>query len=374
MEGLKPRSKSFYNSDTQTREYWEEHPGNPLHLVSTLEVAYTEESRTMSGWDIPNFHARKKAGELLPFTPFAQTTAQWKFSESRSVSKSGHIYQLLHHSGAAVHSRLTAQDDLVSYMNEVEGDPDYFVQAAASKIYSSGWDSLTFIAELTKTVAMFKGFVRRLISLALRGRLDKIWLEGRYGWRTLVYDMVDINNALANIDSHRKRFRESVGTNQEWSVIHDHVVPLDGLNSATYRAVDTILVGLRGTVAADIEPPTFQFNPFTTAWELIGLSFVVDWVINVGQFLESMSFLVVNTKYTAAAGMYGEMTRVWSVPSTSASGGYTVDFVTVDEQLCFVTRTVRTPATVSKSPLLQLRLDGFKVMDLVAILLGRLVK
>jgi hypothetical protein len=245
------------------------------------------------------------------------------------------------------------------------GNSDYYVQAAAAKIYSQGWDALTFGAELSKTVVMFRSFLTRWASLARSGKLESLWLEGRYGWRPLVYDMKDINKAINNLNEGRKRYRDSVGstTTKTWKQINT-INAVYGVLTCTTTYTDTF--GIRGSIVADIEPPRIQFNPITTAWELMKLSFVVDWVLNIGQFLESLSFLALQREYYAAAGFQVKRSYIQTsnfVPAVGCLGTWYTD------SRGEATLTQRIPTSVSTIPLPKLRLGAFKVLDLVALFL-----
>jgi hypothetical protein len=221
------------------------------------------------------------------------------------------------------------------------------------------------MAELRQTVSMFRNFAKNLYKNASSGKLENIWLEGRYGWRTLLYDIEDINKMLQNVDTQRKRFKESVGTSIREQEIVTVGVSLGGAGSCEMTQTDEYYIGLRGTVVADITPPDFAFNPITTAWELKTLSFVTDWLINVGQYLEAMSFLTFSSAYYAAGGHEVIIYRMVEVASVTPATGWSLSVTGQAESVRSL--TVRSPTQVSTNPLLQLRLDAYKVTDLVAL-------
>jgi hypothetical protein len=251
-------------------------------------------------------------------------------------------------------------------------DCSYYVQAAAANLYSKGWDELTFAAEFAKTVAMFRGFTSRLIELARKGKLESMWLESRYGWRTLIYDLKDIDKAIQNLNGNKKRFFERAGTNVNVTVSNNYDSTAPAWCNSRITVVTEQTMSLRGSIAADISPPRFQINPLTTAWELTRLSFVVDWVLNIGQFLESVSFLVLSREHYAAQGVKIERKKTLSGSVLSWKSGFS------GQHFCsassFETATYRTPSSVSYIPQLKLRLDGAKVLDLAALLIQTLSK
>jgi hypothetical protein len=110
------------------------------------------------GFDIEGYHKRLRQGDLMPHTPFER----WKYEFL--CAGIFHRYQT---DGYSFHTPLYwtndwATDSLVKQSIAVPRAAaklkDYGpqMQAAASRIYSQGHDSLTFVAELTKTISMFK--------------------------------------------------------------------------------------------------------------------------------------------------------------------------------------------------------------------------
>jgi hypothetical protein len=246
-------------------------------------------------------------------------------------------------------------------------DYDQMVQAAAANIYSRGHDTLTFLAELHKVRDMVRGFLPRLISCLTRGRIDQIWLEGRYGWRTLIYDIQDIHDALQNFDEKRKRYSERVGRTYRST---DVVQYQTNWTSSTHYFTQTTNweIGVRGAVTADISPPRWSFNPITTAWELLTLSFVVDWIINVGQALEAMSFIALSSDYEAAGGYFVKAERTLVLDNTDWND--TFSGTAGQSSFCTRTFTLRRPTSVPSTPSISVNLDLFKIADLVAIIRG----
>lgn len=193
------------------------------------------------------------------------------------------------------------------------------------------------------------------------------WLELRYGWRTLGYDIMSLNKAIQNLNVARKRYSERKGsknlqTSTETSTtssppsIVDHIVNLE------------IETGVRGSVVADIEVPQFQFNPLQTGWELIPLSFVVDWFVSVGKSISAASFLAYQSKYSASVGQYVKVTK--SVISTLRNNA-SVNGTWVQTGDCVASLEVRTPCSVPLVPHFSLNLNATKVFDLVGLLVQR---
>lgn len=331
---------------------------------NVTELVWKIDNLVTQGVNIPNYHKLKKQGKLLPLTPFNQYRRQGESAMSWSVDYSNGVYWQTC-DWSSVPLSIPGDADLHKWKEEYP--TDYFVQAAAAKIYSQGWDALTFIAELHKVKSMFRNFITRLIDNLKKGKLENIWLEGRYGWRILVLDMIEINNVLANLDDKRKRYRERVGSTVTFSESNTVTTTLGGAGTYDITLNDQWTIGRRGTVVADISPPDFGFNPITTAWELITFSFVIDWIINVGQFLESLSFIALSDEHHAAGGLEVSLTRTSTVGNFKPNALWTGSIS--GNASHNVTWTNRSVAKVSVNPLLQWRIDGLKVFDLIALLL-----
>lgn len=366
-------------SDTFTSTVNKRAPGTPgnagtgsVQTLGTYNIISSRYDSWSQGYKNTEYTYLVAKGKLLPMTPWTGYSHRFRvISGVQDVyMPTINPYYRYWTEGAPYSWQTSSPQPWVIGRSTLEAvldtkDSTYFVQAAAAKLYSSGWDTLTFTAELTKTIVMFRGFISRITQLALSGKLESLWLEGRYGWRTLWYDMKDIDKAIQNLDEGRKRFRDKVGTTISGSSTRvDSIITSYG--TLTLNTAYTDKIGIRGTVVADIEPPRFQFNPITTAWELMRLSFVVDWVINVGQFLEGLSFLALAREYTAAGGL--SITRKYSQTSSLAlTAGCFGNWNTSSEGEGTLVR--RVPSSVSTIPLPKLRLDGFKVLDLIALLI-----
>jgi hypothetical protein len=128
-----------------------------------------------------------------------------------------------------------------------------------------------------------------------------------------------------------------------------------------------ISLGLRGSVAADIEPPKLTANPFLTYWEVTRLSFVVDWIVNIGQWLSALSFLALQTNYTAAGGIMLTYDKTHTITSV-AKPNYQLNASSTRQVASKVEYVVRSPTSIPSLPQLKLRLDAAKVVDLAALI------
>jgi hypothetical protein len=250
---------------------------------------------------------------------------------------------------------------------------EYYAQKAAAKCYSAGHDSLTFLAELSKTKKMFIHTVQDLLrGKFLKGKYwDKAvasrWLEGRYGWRTLKYDIEDLNEAISNLSKEADRiwgrtydsYRTISNTDVAWK---------NGEAYGTLYFHDEIKVELKGFVIAEFDPAEFSFNPLVTGWELLTWSFIIDWLVNVGQMIAALSFITFNPTFYACYGYKITVNREFHTITEGSTPDWSTNSGLWGE--CESTLVRRVPCDIPKLPFINLRIDALKIMDLLALLLG----
>lgn len=345
------------------------------------------------GTEITGYHKKVRAGELLPVNRYSQLVSQASFSGDRSYSsytqKTGgnHVrdfYQPeanVNYWSSSVPARQThfTASNLLSYVNS--STYDRVVTRAAVKLTASTHDTLTFAAELAKTVAMFRGALGRLIGyLTSRNPKDwaSIWLEGRYGWRTLIYDMESISEALSRLGNQHGEFYRAISGEQE---THDDILVantnrLGGVQTTTLSLhVD---ISYRGMATSKLAPPPFGGSVLVTAWELVPFSFVIDWFIDVGLRLQYLSGLFVDEERALGYGLLinASASSTTTTTQTGSSGSrvqlgnhwYQLDGGSASGEFTASLR-IREPYTPSLIPTLGFRLDGFKVVDLLSLLM-----
>lgn len=269
-------------------------------------------------------------------------------------------------------------------------DPGPLLVEALANARSDAWDLLTFVAEYHKTVDLVKGAADRvntrqdkILDLIRKRRRKRVptyrelsqefsdmWLEYRYGWRTMAYD---IQGAKAAYDALYRDAREYIRYTESQTVN----------GPTTESQFDALLFGVmkgrrtyscRRTVRAGVGIEVFldspvSMDPLVTAYELTPWSFVLDWFFNVGDNLTAFSpfangnlawaFSTIVDEYT----MTGDLSTDQYAAANSLSGG--VPWTTVFEaKKTIKTRKVENPTfNVSFRPNLNLS----KGVDLLAI-------
>lgn len=367
----KRRSESDSNPTLVMEVGWHKPKYGSATISYQIQRSQAMDERNFTGWDIPNFHARRRRGELMPMTPFI------KF---RSTGSAGGNYDVTHTDGSRNYNApgnwMGHEADWYLFENYVRSFCSsaslVYVQEAAAKIYGSGHDTLTFLAELADVRRLFLSTGRKLIKLDIPKNwrnLSSDWLATRYGWRTLLYDLQDLNKAIKSLHAKRTRYSERAGNTYSTTQTSEYTF---SMTSGVYRGdiVDKATIGERGSVVADVDVPQFQINPLVTGWELIPFSFVFDWFVSVGKALAAWSFLSLSPTYVAATGLSIKVSRTLtgyplSFSSTYKSGTW-ARWATAEAELL-----IRTPCTIPLLPRFNLRLNPMKVLDLLALIVQR---
>jgi hypothetical protein len=163
-----------------------------------------------------------------------------------------------------------------------------------------GRQTVNMIASAARDIA---GLRRRWLSKQPRRtrgnerRLHSSWLEYRYGWMPLYYDAYGIAKHLSDLSTSQDTWPvrasatwdSDVTTAQDWNgflwkgkvfirTTHRYKSMVGGFITVD-RRVDRELVRAGLT------------NPLELAWEVLPYSFVVDWFIKVGDYVEGMTAL-----------------------------------------------------------------------------------
>lgn len=284
--------------------------GSPISPI----VTYGGESRFRSIDDVstPNFRCLQKCGEILPQNPVRiatvkRTRTPGSGSFTITVKPSGPVVRT--GSGSITEYGMPVQ---LYELPSTDGNLVNSVAVAAlANARAVEWDVLTFLAELHKThttvVSLFKRLSQGLEAMAdaaarvARGPSEahklfgNYWLEGRYGIRPIVYDLQSAVDAFMKsaVESPLKRGR---GFNERtFTKTNSYVRKGMGDTGCEDRyGVETMTWSqqYRGFAIAQITHPysqRFNLDPFSTGWEVIPWSFVIDHFVNIGAWLRAIA-------------------------------------------------------------------------------------
>lgn len=135
-----------------------------------------------------------------------------------------------------------------------------------------------------REIAQLRADLRKSL-LALTDAIASVWLTFRYSIMPNVYL---IEGIVKSFDKINDRF-------ERWRSLEHATIPLPEV-AGWSRSSDTIdaevrcMIKRKFNVTSDLLGLLRQYsvNAFLTAWELIPLSFVIDWFINIGNMLSSV--------------------------------------------------------------------------------------
>lgn len=174
------------------------------------------------------------------------------------------------------------------------------VTRARAAANAGAMDLLTELAELKETASFIMGSIKELLRLyietkrnvarlrkqpgkAIKAIADDIastWMAYRYAISPIVYT---INDSLNYFESSYKSYQ----TFRQGLEISVELEPFDGWSaSSDLKIINRVF--LKHRYAFDDKLHNLGFNFAATAWELVPLSFVVDWALNVGDLLVSL--------------------------------------------------------------------------------------
>jgi hypothetical protein len=204
-----------------------------------------------------------------------------------------------------------------------------------------------------------------------------IWLEGRYGWRTLIYDIEGIAEALVRLKDAEQSREKSHSSQTARFVKEDDWTQDCGYITYSVTQREIAKISGLGRFIADVEVPDFAFNPLTTAWELIRFSFVIDWFISIGKTLSALCAVWLSQDYDASSGIRVELDITWWSHSYSVCPAYVGQLeinklYLAGEYNCVLLK--RMPTSVSSIPQIKLNLNASKITDLLALIVQALTR
>lgn len=124
------------------------------------------------------------------------------------------------------------------------------------------------------------------------------WLEVTYAWKPLVFDTFDLAKALADRHAAKQMTVTYEGFSSDDTF---DALPDLGINSPNWKSGTSIYQVSYGAHYAISNEGVYYTNnlglqnPATIAWELVPFSFVVDWFVPIGDWLDSFSALAGQT-------------------------------------------------------------------------------
>lgn len=219
----------------------------------------------------------------------------------KSVSASGE--------GSVSHQMVV---DLVDAVNPLYGGFNTgLITSALAEANQGTYDLLTELAELPETIRWmydllgqaynattaavdkeikYKQMFKRkaMTAVQLTDALASVWMQYRYAISPIVYSLQDIEKTLGQ---YNRVFKTTRGFDREDGDFESMMANFTwrGMNAMSYVGNHKHRMFLK----RNYDPVTLldgflkniSLNPITTTWELVPLSFVADWFVNIGDVL-----------------------------------------------------------------------------------------
>lgn len=163
--------------------------------------------------------------------------------------------------------------------------------------------------------------------------IASLWLQWRYEVLPLAYTAQDALDVIADLHSQfltsRGRLNRelAITTQGSWGLTPSMV---------TLPYVQRVMVKSKLS-PAEFYGRTMSVNPFTTAWELLTLSFVVDWFINIGDVISAFTGGYSSTSGSTSSNLLDASGTLRSKVSPDAFVSYSIKFYSrdvIDPRLC----------------------------------------
>lgn len=346
--------------------------------TNTKQTYSTYSGSSAVGHDTQEYHKKRKRGLLLPVTYWDQRYVSGEFTGSRQYGYyASNVLKTTYNQPSPNVNQWPGGKSIISVSeceNQIEISAlDSVVSNAVDKLLSGRHDTATFIAELGKTIAMFRGAIHTLANLLTsKDSVVNGYLQGRYGWRPLVYDLQNISDALAHIGKNSAFTREVTGFSTTYDLSSTETFTLSPVAGTLTNTCDkSVTVSYRGFATSKGPRSNFEFNPVVTAYELMKFSFILDWFWDLGSKLRYLCNLTLGgPEFVSGTGQYVHGTcesRTVVGTQSNPATGYRFHFndATATSSVKLILRQTRTPSLI---PYIRPRVSGLQVVDLLALL------
>lgn len=400
---------------------------------STICTLMSQQS--MTDQKSPGYYKAKRENAVLPVGPMSKTNVVWSGEPglfkgvSRAVPGGGASWDfMLTHDVSGIFGPGNLLRDAFYYSVDqpAPAPKEALLQNALARAQTDAWDVATFLAELGKTVEMFRSAADRYKDHALRVRLEAerrhstlagraqsladvfadVWLEFRYGVRPIIYDLLEIQRVIEKLskgietplargwatwEGSQQHHRSTV-FQQSLSILGDPPGGTQRFDAPGsfggwwFYASGDVWTGItterklertaRATVGVRVltRNLTMVDLPVTT-WEMVPFSFICDWFLTIGDCIAAFSPAATGMfEYATFSESFVETVSMKASPVMGASS-----FRFFNETLTAHGSAIRCtsesyarsiPAQVNPTLSVLVNVDAAKIVDLTAILYG----
>lgn len=341
----------------------------------------------------PGYYDKLSNGEFLPVNSVSISDIEEYITPhtgSANLTHTGVSSGVTNHSGSYVSNY---GRNLLPGYTPSSSEIDYAVIQALSKAKAPDFDALTFAAEFKQTASLLAGTYKRLFrftekiarraarrqrrkSIRRKAPFDskkalsdfgQLWLEARYGWRPLLYDIEDILKVLKHKSQtgiSRRSYRYTVPISD---IPPPETGEYPGVITYSTQKSKTGECRIRAVVFHKSDMSPIGANPILTIWEVTKYSFVIDWFIDIGGWLQAVTPRIGYNELGVSVSWAAEYTDTCvTTLGTSApwNNGYAPQTLTRVSK-----RYERSEYSGLPLPSIHINLNKFKVVDLIFLVL-----
>jgi len=387
------RNISYYRGGSSRTVFQTARPPKLQRPSGTSGLVTRSDLETMSGFTTRGYFKTVRESGTLPVNPYSST--RHAFEAGSSIA----IYRCLRRPSTNEWAErwYVATDFPASQPLAVSGSPSLpeapVLTQAIANLRGDLWDIGTTAAEFGKTVKLVvaagasirraQDFILKVMGARKRGRrlsarefmdeFSRLWLEGRYGWRPLYYDLLAAQEAYERLGKGLVVRRGAARASKSLvsSGVHASALPGSFGDVARINRRTTFTVSVRGFCGGylDLDKPV-SIDPLVTGWEVIPYSFVIDWFFNIGSNIQAYSPLAAGKLLWSGTSTVVQSETVLSIELNPAPSGWQVVEQSIEGSgtfRCSRRDTTRVPAQGVVSLEFKPRLDILKGIDLIAL-------
>lgn len=265
----------------------------------------------------PGYFKLLKEGKVLPVNPFTRTketlefTLGGKLRADHTGNPGAYTYGLdgnmCFASAGGCAGKFPTVPALPSFQGVTQGNLASIEAVANAR--REAWDVLTFAAEFRESVEMFRKLTgtlsKRVFAVIAHGPGGKAktfadqWMEYRYGYMPVVYDIEDMQAAIVSLNETVHRLRgfgyteDILSTSSTVGSGHGVISDTTSFWGGWLHKINKLTQVVRSYHASALielhTAASVSLDPVVTAYELIPYSWMLDWVFNVGSALTAFS-------------------------------------------------------------------------------------
>lgn len=124
----------------------------------------------------------------------------------------------------------------------------------------------------------------------VRSSSSNVWLQLQYGWKPLLADVYNSAEALARQSDRPTRFRVSSSKSHRWTLSEMETyqgLPVRRSETGIFTRKYVYVFSYSNEVNHSLSELGLT-NPALIAWELLPFSFVADWFVGIGNYLDTL--------------------------------------------------------------------------------------